>query len=216
MLKILNVTGRTSKYYNNYLASTALANFICGTESVLSSYSMLDASGVGKEYVPLATVSLNLIGKDIVGQIISVPVTIRASKMGDKDPIKYTKFNVMIFELSNLLEYLTPLFSPNYFIFLAATGNVGKNIGFTGFSSFNANAINKLSIDKDNISELYSKITAVVSISYSLGMGFGLFLVNIVPCYYTRLCLLPFLGICRYFALVRSFHGLNEKDTIKN
>lgn len=209
MLKILNVTGRTSKYYKNYLLTTAVANFIAGTESVLSSYSMLDASGVGKEHVQLASVSLNLIGKDILGQILSVPFTLKTSKIGDKDPVKYVRLNTIIFELSNMLEYLTPLFNNNSFIFLAAIGNVGKNIGFNGFSSFNGNLINKLSIDKDNISELYSKITVVIQISYSLGMGFGLFLINFIPCYYTRMSLLPFLGFIRYLALIKSFHGLN-------
>ena len=164
---MFKISGKVSPMFGNYIFYTSLCNVISGVESVLSSYSMLDATGVGKygeEAVSLAAVSLNLMGKDIVGQIVSVPVTAMVSKMGDKDPVKYAKLNVFIFGTSTLLEYVTPLLPSQYFILLAASGNIGKNIAFNGLGAFNANAINNLSIDKTNISELLS-LEAVVLVS---------------------------------------------------
>lgn len=208
---LLSVSGNVSPLYRNFLIYTSLSNCICGIESVLSSYSMLDATGVGKmgdNAVPLAAISLNLIGKDILGQVLSVPITSLVSSYGDKNPVKYTRFNVLTFEISNLLEYITPLLPSSYFILFAATGNIGKNIGYNGFGSFMANAINNLSVDKNNISEIHSKVTSSVQLSYSFGMMIGLGIVNLIPCYYTRMSLLPIFGLTRYYAMVRSIKGL--------
>lgn len=211
---MFKISGKVSPMFGNYIFYTSLCNVISGVESVLSSYSMLDATGVGKygeEAVSLAAVSLNLMGKDIVGQIVSVPVTAMVSKMGDKDPVKYAKLNVFIFGTSTLLEYITPLVPSQYFILLAASGNIGKNIAFNGLGAFNANAINNISIDKTNISELYSKITSVVQLSYSFGMILGLTIIKYIPCYYTRMGLLPFLSIGRYLCMINSIKGIIKK-----
>ena len=208
---LLKINGKILYNYKNFLIYTSLSNCICGIESTLSSYSMLDAAGVGKigeNAVSLAAVSLNLISKDICGQIFSVPITSLISSYGDKNPIKYIRFNVLIFELSNIFEYMTPLFPISYFIIIASTGNIGKNIGYNGFGAFNANAINKLSIEGNNISEIYSKITSSIQLSYSFGMIIGLFLVKFIPCYYTRMCLLPIFGLSRYFCMIQSVKGI--------
>lgn len=208
ILCFTRVSGEISKSYNRYLIHSSYANLICGFESIVSSYSMLDASGVGKENIELASISLNLLGKDILGQIISVPIINKISKYGDKNPIKYIRNNVILFELSNLLECLTPLFIPSLFIPMATIGNIGKNIGFTGFASFNANIISKLSINKDNITEIYSKISIINSLSYSLGMGIGLFFVTFVTKLEYRLILLPISGIFRYIFIHKSIDNL--------
>ena len=205
---ITHVSGQISVYYNRYLIYSSCANLICGFETIVSSYSMLHASGVGKENIELASISLNLLGKDILGQVISLPFINKISKYGDKEPIKYIRNNVILFESANLLECLTPLFIPSLFLPMATIGNIGKNIGFTGFGSFNANIISKLSINKDNITEIYSKITMVNSLSYSLGMGLGLLFVNIVPQLEYRLLILPFSGILRYIFIRKSIDEL--------
>ena len=106
-LNLLKINGRVSPHYKNFLIYTSLSNCICGIESTLSSYSMLDAAGVGKigeHAVPLAAVSLNLVGKDILGQVLSVPITALVSQYGDRNPVKYTRFNVLTFELSKRIS----------------------------------------------------------------------------------------------------------------
>ena len=205
---MFKVSGEISRHYYKYLIYSSATNIICGFESTVSSYSMLYASGVGDETVALASISLNLISKDILGQIISVSFINKASKYGDKTPSKYIRNNVILFELSNFLECCTPLFTNSMFIPMATIGNIGKNIGFTGFGSFNANVISKLSINKDNITELYSKITIVNSLSYSFGMSLGLIFVNLVPDLETRLFVLPISGILRYMFIKKSIDGI--------
>lgn len=207
-LSLFKIDGNVSPHYKKFLINTCLSNVVCGIESVMSTYSMLDATGVGKDVASLSAISLNLIGKDIVGQIFSVPVTTLTSNYGDKNPINYTKFNVVIYSISNMLEFLTPLFPKSCFILVAATGNIGKNIGYNGFGAFTANAINKVSIDKTNISEIHSKITSSIQLSYSFGMMLGLGVVNLIPCYYTRMCFLPILGCLRYYFMTNSIKGL--------
>lgn len=188
-----------------------MSNFISGIQSVLSTHSMLGALNMGDSERDLISVSVNLIGKDVIGQMASIPILSKISKVGDSDSKSYLKLNVLIYEVSNFIECSTPVFGPNYFMLLGALGNIGKNIGFTGFGSFNAKLINMISLDKDNICELYSKITVASTISYSLGMVFGLAIVKLIPCHYTRLSLLPFLGFIKYNFLVQSVNVIENR-----
>lgn len=189
--------------FNKYLVYSSLANCVCGFETIISSYSMMHASGIGVENAALASVSLNLIGKDILGQVISVPFIAKMSKYGDKHPTHYMRNNIILFELSNFLECSTPYFPGSMFIPLATVGNVGKNIGFTGLGSFNANIINKLS-NGTNVTELYSKIAMVNTISYSVGMTLGLIFATQISCHETKLGILPITGLIRWMFIKQS------------
>ena len=205
--KFLKVSGRILPSFNHFLFYNSISSAICGIETIISSHSMLKASGVGNEEV--LAVLINLSCKDIAGQIFSIPIINRFSKIGDSNPKKYLAISTAIFEISNIIEHLTPLVSSFYFIPLAALANIGKNVSFTGTGGFNSNMINKLSIDKDNISEIYSKVTSISTISFSFGMILGLCIVKIIPCFYARLSLLPILGITRYYFSIKSIKHLN-------
>ncbi len=194
----------THSNYKKYLLYSSLSNIICGFESIISTHSMFSASGIGKENIELASVSLNLLGKDIVGQVFSIPFINKMSKIGNIKPLKYAKINIAIFEGANFLECITPFLYSQLFIPLASLGNIGKNIGFTGFASFNANAISKLSIDKTNIIELYSKISMINSVSYSFGMAIGLFFVTFSTNIALKFSILASCGIIRYFCIKKS------------
>lgn len=212
-LKMLKINGRIHHNFYKFLSFHCTANFISGIQSVLSTHSMLGALNIGSnnEVVnDLVVVSVNLIGKDIIGQLASIPIVDRVAKIGDNDTVKYLRMNVLIYEISNFIECLTPLFNIQYFIYLGALGNIGKNIGFTGFGSFNAKMINSISLDKDNICELYSKISIANTVSYSFGMISGLFIVKIIPCHYTRLSLLPALGFIKYKLLIKSMQSIEK------
>lgn len=185
-----------------------MSNFVCGFESIISSHSMFHASGIGSENTALAAVSMNLIGKDILGQLFSIPFISKLSKYGDKHPMKYIRNNTILFGISNFIECSTPYFNESLFIPIATLGNIGKNIGFTGFGSFNANIINKLSNDKLNITELYSKMAMANTISYSLGMSFGLLFVTQIENQELKLCILPLSGFLRWLLIKKSVQGL--------
>lgn len=208
MRGILKISGNISPHFKEFLFYKCLSDVVCGVETILSTHSMFDASGVGNSDV--LSVLVNLSSKDIIGQIASLPIINKLSKMGDQTPIKHLGFSIAIFEISNFVEHLTPLLPTILFIPVAAFANIGKNIGFTGTGSFNANLINKISLSKDNISEIYSKITSFSTISFSFGMMIGIFLVKIIPCYYTRLGLLVPLSILRFSLLAKSVKGILE------
>lgn len=191
-------SGKIHKSYLKFLSGVCFGNFICGVTSVCSTHGMLGSLINDEETTKVLSVSSNLIFKDIFGQVISLIFIDRISKMGDKNPKKHLKISLLIYEMSNIMECATPLFDSNYFIPIAAIGNIGKNIGFTGYGSFNARCINKLSEDKDNISEIYSKFCTTSSICFSAGMICGLYVVKLIPDHQTRMLVLPILGIARY------------------
>lgn len=202
---MLKVTRSVSQHYHIF---NSIGNIFAGIESTISTSSMLESSGMCKENVVLSTVSINLIGKDIIGQLMSAPIINKLSKTSDCAPMKNMKINIALFEFSTLLECLTPFFPVSYFLLLASVGNIGKNVSFVGIGAFNYSIINKLSTSENNIAELYSKVTIISSLSYSVGMIIGLGIIKYIPCYYTRLGLLPFLGISRYMCIKKSVEGL--------
>lgn len=201
---------KVSKSYYKFLCYNSMANFLCGIQSTLTSYSMLDASGVGREHVELTTVSLNLVGKDIFGQICSVPVIQSISKLGSKKPIKHMKISLLIYELSVFVECMTPLLPTSSFIVVATMGNIGKNIGFTTMGSFNSHIITQLSTceNKNNIIELHSKIASISTVSFSVGMAAGLVFIKYLPTVEHRLAVLPFLSLSRYILLKKSVENI--------
>lgn len=201
---MFKLSGNIHPNYKKYILYSSLSNIICGFESIISTHSMFSASGIGKENIELASISLNLLGKDIIGQVFSIPFINKMSKIGNIKPLKYAKINIVIFESSNFLECITPFLHPQLFIPLASLGNIGKNVGFTGFASFNANAISKLSIDKTNIIEIYSKITILNSLSYSFGMSIGLCFVTFSNNIGLKFFILSCCGFIRYFCIKKS------------
>lgn len=183
-----------------YLISSSLANMFCGFSSVQSTHCMLLASGVGDATAVASSISINFIGKDILGQIASIPFVLKFSKIAKENPQTHLRGSIFIFETANLIECTTPLF-PHLFIPLAIAGNIGKNIGFIGTGSFNANIISKLS--SDVISD-YSLISVCNTISFSLGMSLGLLCSININSYGLRMSIMVILGIARYYALKNS------------
>jgi hypothetical protein len=96
-----------------------------------------------------------------------------------------------------LIEILSPLF-PNYFILIASTGNIGKNISWLTSSATRA-SINKSFIKNDNLGDITGKsgsqtITASligtgagVLISSVIGMSYSYIIATFVVCYSMQL-----------------------------
>jgi len=76
--KLIYPRGKVHKNYGKYVGWSCFSNFIISIESVLSTHSML--SVVGQASTEL-TLSVNYIGKDIVGQIGGLYYM---NKMGEK------------------------------------------------------------------------------------------------------------------------------------
>jgi hypothetical protein len=169
---------------------------------------MLESLDIPDETKTNLNLSSNYIGKDILGQIGGVIIMNKMGKYIDSDPRKFLNCSLLFQQTALTIECLTPLFPHSYFLFLGASGNILKNISFMGFSSLNGKIINKLSIDKDNIGELYSKLTIINTISTSIGMSLGLYLTILIPCHFSRLGLIPTLGIIRYYSIHKSIKDI--------
>lgn len=156
----------------------------------------------------VSNISINYIGKDVLGQIGSLLIINKVGKYIDRDPKKFLSICMLIQQTSVFIECSTPLFPLEYFICVAALSNVGKCIAFTGFGGVNVKAINKLAVDGDNTGEIYSKLTMINTVTTSIGMGCGLLLTTYIPDHYTRLKLLPFLGFLRYYSMKMSLKGI--------
>lgn len=197
-------SGKVHKKYGQYVGWSCLSNIIVSTESVLSTHSML--SVVGQASTEL-TLSVNYIGKDIVGQLGGLWYINRNGKQADINSTKFLNSSLFIQQSSNMIECATPFLPIPLFIPIAGLANIGKNISFTGIGAINARIIQTLA-HEDNIGEIYAKISVLNTLGSSIGMGLGLCLVAYIPDHSTRMCLMPFLTIARVYTYKKAVKDL--------
>ena len=191
--RIIRPNGRVHKNYNRYVGWSCLSNVLISIESVLSTHSML--SVVGHASTEL-TLSVNYIGKDIIGQIGGLYFMDKMGKKSDKDPPKFIKLSMGIQQYAIFMECATPLLPMYTFIPIAGVANIGKNIAATGVGAINAKIIQTLA-QEDNVGEIYAKISVLNTLGSTIGMGIGLFIAAKIPDHTTRLCLMPFITTMR-------------------
>lgn len=201
--KFVYPCGKVHKNYGRYVYWSLLSNAIGSMEGVLSTHSML--SVVGKESNELV-ISVNYIGKDIVGQLGGLWYINKMAQKSDEDPKAFAKYSILFEQTSNFLECATPLLPTLIFIPTAGIANIGKNISAIGIGAVNAKIIQKLA-KENNIGEIYSKIGVLNTIGSSIGMGFGLILTCVIPCHTTRLCIIPILAYIRYYCYQTAIEG---------
>ncbi len=229
-MNILRGSGKTVKKLHKYLMWNCVTNIVCGTEVVVSTHSMLGALSIDNHNSDLYSVTSNLMGKEIIGQVLGIPIINKLSKIGDSNTKRFILINTILFEVSNLLECSTSLFDKSYFIYLATLGNIGKGAAFIGMGGINAKVINRISnemsdeINKkadiennldikvktvtDNVCNIYSTVSVCTSLSYSIGMIIGLCIVKVIPCHQTRLGLIPLFGVIKYYTTMKSLDGI--------
>lgn len=195
-----------SSKVKRYCFYNSISNFICGVETTMSTHSMFYASNyIEHDNIDVYSILYNITIKDFIGQSFLIPiypVMSKFSKYGDKEPLKFLGLNIGIFEFSTILEHCTILISESLFIPAASIANIGKTISLTGQSSFNIKVINKIS--NNDVIENNTKISTISTVSFGFGTIFGLAIVKMIPCYNTRLCLLPLFGLARYYITLKS------------
>jgi hypothetical protein len=196
--------GRYHKKYTNYVGFSFLSNIIISAESVLSTHSMLHAVGANVDTGTIITA--NYIGKDIVGQVGGLFYIHRMGKSVDKTPLKFLKYSNILQQTAIVAECLTPVIG-NYFLLIAGSANIAKNISFTGFGSINAQCSQRLATD-NNIGEIYAKSTVINTIGSSIGMLGGLYLIWLIPDHHMRILLLPFLAFVRVYSMNKAVMGV--------
>ena len=196
--------GKVNKNYGKYVAWSFFSNIIISIESVLSTHSMLSIVGQASSEL---TLSVNYIGKDIIGQLGGLYYMNRMGQKADIDSKKFIKYSMAFQQCSIFMECVTPLLPIYTFIPVAGLANVGKNIAFTGIGAVNAKIISKLSED-NNIGEIYAKIAVLNTLGSTIGMSIGLIITANLPDHTMRLCLMPFLTIIRIYSYNKAIDGL--------
>lgn len=203
-MRFLLPSGKVHKNYLRYVFYNSSSLFISSLEVSLATDSMLQT--VGKDSAS-TNIAINYLGKDIIGQMLSLGVISQTGKYIDSSPKTFLKYCIVIQQVSVFVECCTPILPIEYFILVGALSNVGKCIAFTGFGGINAKVINELS-DGKNHGEIYSKMTMINTITSSVGMGIGLIIGTFIPCHFTRLKILPFLGALRWYFFNKSLQGI--------
>ena len=198
--------GRVHKNYGQYIGWSCLSNVIISMESVLSTHSMLSTIGhTSNEF----TLSVNYIGKDIVGQLGGLYYMNKMGSKIDKNSVDFIKYSMILEQSAVVLECTTPLLPLGSFIPVAGVANVTKNVSFTGFGAVNAKIIQKLA-QENNVGEIYAKISVLNTIGSSIGMGLGLVIASYLQDHTMRLGLIPILSYMRLYTYKRSIKGLIE------
>ena len=207
MLKLIYPHGKVHHNYARYVGWSCLSNTIVSIESVLSTHSMLSVVGQSSSEL---TLSINYIGKDILGQIGGLLYLNKIGNKADKDPTNFINYSMIFQQTAVIIQCATPLLPISMFIPVAGLANIGQNIAFTGIGAINAKVIQKLA-QENNIGEIYSKISVLNTLGSTIGMGIGLVIAAHVPDHTMRLCLMPFFTIMRVYSYNRAIDNLLEK-----
>jgi glutamate N-acetyltransferase/amino-acid N-acetyltransferase len=173
-------------------------------EYVLGTHSMLGISGQTDSHLSL---SMNYIGKDIVGQLGGLWYMSRMGNKADKEPHRFINYSLFFQQSSVFMECATPLLPLSLFVPVAGIANIGKNISAIGVGAVNAKIIQKLAKD-DNIGEMYAKISILNTLGSTIGMGLGLITTFYIPNHTDRLFLVPLLSIMRVYSYKKSIENL--------
>ena len=202
--KIISPVGICHPKYLQYVKWSFLSNIISATLDTLGTHCTLSVLGTIDNNV---IASYNYIGKNVVGQIGGLYFILNKSKSIDKNPKSFINKSIVYNSLSIYIESITVLLPVTSFIFVAGSANILKNVSWTYYGAVNAKIIQNLSID-NNISEIYSKITILNTISSSIGMGVGLGLTSAIPDNNVRMGLIPILALMRMYTLDKATSGL--------
>ena len=134
-----------------YTGSSTICN-ILATQSLLQSLGLVSAAGSGAAVS--ATVAWIL--KDGLGQFGGVLYASRANVKFDSNPKNIRFHAILLLQLGAIIEWSTVYFDPVWFLPLAATSNVLKNISWLGLSATRAQ-INKVFAQRDNLGDLTGK-----------------------------------------------------------
>jgi hypothetical protein len=201
---IIYPSGGVHEKYGKYVGWSCTSNIIASIESVLSTHSMLSVVGNTSNEL---TLSINYIGKDIVGQLGGLLYMSKMGEKADKESRKFINWSMGFQQCAVLVECATPLIPIQAFIPIAGLANIGKNISFTGLGAVNAKIIQTLAQD-NNTGEIYAKISVINTLGSTIGMGLGLAIASAIPDHTTRLCIMPFLACMRVYSYNKAIDGL--------
>ena len=159
--------------YTQYVSFSFLSNILVSAEVAITTHNMLSSINTTSSDNMR---TFNYIGKDIIGQVGGLLYMSRMGKKADQNPKRFLLYSNLLQQGGFFLAYFSKIF-PQYFLGIAGVSNILSNISFTGFGAVNAKCIYKLAL-KDNIGEIYSKITVINTIGSSLGLMAGVGIIS--------------------------------------
>lgn len=185
---------RYTKKYGKLAKWSFIKTCVMSIENTLGTSSIISSLGYEQDNTAMIA-SFNYLGKDIIGQLGSL-IYIHNTKPIDKRYKQATKQNIYMHELSVILDITTP-YMGGYFIFGAGISSILKNITWMTFGAINSKCIQK--IQKNNVGEIYMKLSMINTIASTLGMSIGLLIIYLIPDIYTRsFTLIPLFMIKKY------------------
>ena len=157
---------RFSKF-SAYLATSIVAS---SCQSVLSTEAMLSV------LMNTESQTWNYVGRDVLGQLGGLLVMSGLTKHTDKNPQQFLWMSHAFQQVSMGLIMLSPSVAPEWFLPIGAVANVCLNVSFIGYGSINAMCVQRLSTEKNNVGELYSKFTMQTTLGSTVGLAAGMLL----------------------------------------
>lgn len=179
--------------------------YTLSTDTMLQSVESLadkDTAGI--------SAGMNYIGKDLIGQTVSLWFMHKVGKYSDKNPNVFFKGTLALQQGALLAESLTFLVEDSLgFLAVAGAANVAKNIAFCGTGAINAKVIGEIvTADTRENGEVYSHLTTIASFGSSVGMALGVGVIYALPDPGIRLGLAPILGGIKYGIMRWSLQGI--------
>lgn len=153
--------------FSGWLAASTLAS---SCQSVLSTEAMLTVLLYSESQ------TWNYVGRDVLGQLGGLFVMSGFTKLTDKKPREFLWLSHVFQQGSMALLLTTPLLSPHWFLPVASIANVCANVSFMGYGGINAKCVQKLAGEKDNVGELYTKLTIHQTLASTVGLSLGMML----------------------------------------
>ncbi|MBL4898311.1 MAG: hypothetical protein JKX76_01560 [Colwellia sp.] len=135
--------------YKRYLRGCFSSNLLGAIEFTIATDSMLESvTSLNTEI----SMTINFLGKDILGQLGCLGIVSKIGKYSDKSPTNFFKNTFYLQQACVLTESLTwiiPAFSNFHgssalFFLTAGIANIGKNVSFINFGAINAKCIPKI------------------------------------------------------------------------
>ncbi len=196
--------GRVHPLYGQYMGWSFVSNILVSAETVLAAHSVLAAVDCGNSDTIR---TMNYMGKDVIGQLASLKYMSTMGSQADKEPDTFIRSSNILQQASYGLVCITPILPVEFFLPVAGFGNMCATIAFTGFGAINARCIRRLALD-DDVGEIYAKVTALNTLGSTIGMAAGIGMVAVIPDHATRMCLIPVLGIGRFYTYNWAIRGL--------
>ncbi len=206
-MSIIKPSGTVHPMYNTFIKYSFVSNVLSSTQNTLSTHSMLCATTQSSTALAM---SINFIGKDLIGQLGSLYFMNKLGAISDKNPKSFVNKSLGIEQVCVFAESLTPILPLPLFLPIASSANVCKNISFASFGSTNARIMNKMGTE--NIGEMYTKLTIINTLASSVGMGVAGVLIAVVPEHEYRAILIPVIGYLRVKFYKKAIHAIETED----